>query len=172
MRGRVIEAPHVIMCLRQNIAVLPTSTAPTGTSPACAAACASSSAICIKSSLINATLAWRARRVLQQCVIMEKKSQFEGDRIAKVLARAGVCSRRDAERMIADGRVAVNGRKLATPALNVMPSDHITVDGKPVGEPDPPPVALSQTGRSGDHQSRPARARYGFQKLPGQPAAR
>ena len=57
--------------------------------------------------------------MLQQCVIMEKKSQFEGDRIAKVLARAGVCSRRDAERMIADGRVAVNGRKLATPALNV-----------------------------------------------------
>ena len=35
-------------------------------------------------------------------------------------------------------RVAVNGRKLATPALNVTPSDHITVDGKPVGEPDPP----------------------------------
>ena len=66
---------------------------------------------------------------------MEKKSQFEGDRIAKVLARAGVCSRRDAERMIADGRVAVNGRKLATPALNVTPSDHITVDGKPIGEP-------------------------------------
>ena len=85
---------------------------------------------------------------------MEKKSQFEGDRIAKVLARAGVCSRRDAERMIADGRVAVNGRKLATPALNVTPSDHITVDGKPVGEPDPPrlwryhkPAGLVTTNR-------------------------
>lgn len=98
---------------------------------------------------------------------MEKKSQFEGDRIAKVLARAGVCSRRDAERMIADGRVAVNGRKLATPALNVTPSDHITVDGKPVGEPDPPrlwryhkPAGLVTTNR--DPQGRDTV----FQKLP------
>ena len=69
---------------------------------------------------------------------MKKTSQFEGDRIAKVLARAGICSRRDAERMIADGRISVNGRRLDTPAFNVKPEDNITVDGKPVGEPDPP----------------------------------
>ncbi len=68
----------------------------------------------------------------------EKTSQFDGERIAKVLARAGLCSRRDGERMVADGRVAVNGRRLDTPAFNVTAADNITVDGKPVAEPDPP----------------------------------
>ena len=52
-----------------------------------------------------------------------------GERIAKVIARAGLCSRRDAERWIADGRVAVNGRVLASPAVNVGPEDRIAVDG-------------------------------------------
>ena len=52
-----------------------------------------------------------------------------GERIAKVMARAGLCSRRDAERWIADGRVAVNGRVLASPAVNVGPADRIAVDG-------------------------------------------
>jgi 23S rRNA pseudouridine2605 synthase len=58
----------------------------------------------------------------------------EGDRIAKVLARAGLCSRRDAERWIADGRVAVNGKVLASPAINVGPRDRVTVDGVPLPE--------------------------------------
>jgi 23S rRNA pseudouridine2605 synthase len=53
----------------------------------------------------------------------------DGERIAKVIARAGVCSRRDAERLIAEGRVTLNGRKLDTPAVNVKPSDRIVVDG-------------------------------------------
>ncbi len=57
---------------------------------------------------------------------------FEGDRIAKVMARAGVCSRRDAERWIAEGRVAVNGRALTSPAFNVSDSDKITIDGAPM----------------------------------------
>jgi 23S rRNA pseudouridine2605 synthase len=57
-----------------------------------------------------------------------------GERIAKVLARAGLCSRRDAERWIADGRVAVNGRTLASPAINVGSGDRITVDGAPLPE--------------------------------------
>jgi 23S rRNA pseudouridine2605 synthase len=61
----------------------------------------------------------------------------DGDRIAKVLSRAGVASRREAERMIADGRVAVNGKAIDSPALNVTPRDRITVDGQPVGEPEP-----------------------------------
>jgi 23S rRNA pseudouridine2605 synthase len=52
-----------------------------------------------------------------------------GERIAKVMARAGLCSRRDAERWIADGRVAVNGRVLASPAVNVGPADRVVVDG-------------------------------------------
>src|SRR5438477_6155375 len=57
-------------------------------------------------------------------------------RIAKVLARAGLCSRRDAERWIAEGRVDVNGRVLASPALNVGPRDRIAVDGEPLPERD------------------------------------
>jgi 23S rRNA pseudouridine2605 synthase len=60
----------------------------------------------------------------------------DGDRIAKVLARAGVCSRRDAERMIAEGRVAVDGKALATPAFKVTAGMKITVDGKPVAKPE------------------------------------
>lgn len=57
---------------------------------------------------------------------------FEGERVAKVMARAGVCSRRDAEEWIAQGRVAVNGRALTGAAVNVRASDKITVDGKPM----------------------------------------
>lgn len=60
-----------------------------------------------------------------------------GDRIAKVLARAGVASRREAERMINDGRVTVNGRKIDSPALNVTGKDKITVDGKSLKEAEP-----------------------------------
>jgi len=58
----------------------------------------------------------------------------EGQRIAKVMARAGLCSRRDAERWIADGRVSVNGKAIDSPALNVLPSDKIIVDGKPMNK--------------------------------------
>lgn len=65
-----------------------------------------------------------------------------GDRIAKVLSRASIASRREAERMIEAGRVRVNGAQIDSPALNVTPSDAITVDGKPVGEPEPPRVWL------------------------------
>ena len=55
-----------------------------------------------------------------------------GERIAKVIARAGICSRRDAEKMIAEGRVALNGEKIISPALNVPSDALITVDGKPI----------------------------------------
>src|SRR6187549_665304 len=58
------------------------------------------------------------------------QNQHEGERIAKVIARAGLCSRREAEAWIAAGRVSVNGEKIATPALNVTPGDKIAVDGK------------------------------------------
>jgi 23S rRNA pseudouridine2605 synthase len=54
------------------------------------------------------------------------------ERIAKVLARAGLCSRRDAERWIASGRVAVNGETLESPAFTVGPEDEIVVDGQPL----------------------------------------
>ena len=56
----------------------------------------------------------------------------EGDRIAKVLARAGLCSRRDAERWIEEGRIAINGTVLTTPAVTVGPRDKVTVDGDPL----------------------------------------
>ena len=61
----------------------------------------------------------------------------DGDRIAKVLSRAGIASRRDAERMIEAGRVTVNGDIISSPALNVTAADRITVDGKPVGAAEP-----------------------------------
>lgn len=62
----------------------------------------------------------------------------KGERIAKVMARAGVCSRRDAEKLIAAGRVAVDGVKLDSPALNVMLGQRITLDGKPIAAREPP----------------------------------
>jgi 23S rRNA pseudouridine2605 synthase len=66
----------------------------------------------------------------------------DGDRIAKVLSRAGIASRREAERMIAEGRVGVNGARIDSPALNVTAKDRITVDGKPVEAPDRPRLWL------------------------------
>lgn len=65
-----------------------------------------------------------------------RDGEDRGERIAKRLARAGICSRRDAERWIAEGRVSVNGRKLDTPAFLVQPDDRIMVDGKPVAGPE------------------------------------
>lgn len=83
-----------------------------------------------------------------------------GDRIAKVLSRAGVASRRDAEKMIAEGRVAVNGKVLDSPARAITPKDRVTVDGKPLAPPEPPrvwlyhkPEGLVTTAR--DEQGRP-----------------
>jgi 23S rRNA pseudouridine2605 synthase len=60
-----------------------------------------------------------------------------GNRIAKMLSRAGVASRRTAERMIAAGEVAVNGRVIDSPALNVTDADRITVNGTPLTPPEP-----------------------------------
>jgi len=92
----------------------------------------------------------------------------KGERIAKVLARAGVASRREAERMIEAGRVAVNGTRLDSPARNVAPGDAVTVDGKPVGPAEPPrlwlyhkPAGLVTTAR--DEKGRPTV----FDRLPG-----
>jgi 23S rRNA pseudouridine2605 synthase len=58
--------------------------------------------------------------------------QDGGGRIAKVMARAGLASRREAEAWIAAGRVSVNGRVITSPALNVTPRDRIAVDGEPL----------------------------------------
>ena len=55
-----------------------------------------------------------------------------GERIAKAIARAGLASRREAEDRIAARRVAVNGRVIHSPALDVTVADRITVDGEPL----------------------------------------
>lgn len=61
-------------------------------------------------------------------------------RIAKVIARAGICSRRDAERLIEEGRVKLNGKVLQTPAQTVTDKDVIVVDGKPLQQAEKPRV--------------------------------
>ncbi len=60
-----------------------------------------------------------------------------GERIAKLIARAGLCSRRDAERWIAERRVSVDGRVLDTPAVRILPGQRVTVDGKLLPEAEP-----------------------------------
>jgi len=62
----------------------------------------------------------------------EAKPKKPGERIAKVLARAGLASRREAEQMVVQGRVAVNGRIINSPALDVTANDVISVDGEPL----------------------------------------
>ncbi len=56
----------------------------------------------------------------------------KGERVAKLLARAGLCSRRDAERWIAEGRVSLRGTVLKSPAINVVDPSELTVNGKPL----------------------------------------
>ena len=60
----------------------------------------------------------------------------KGNRIAKVLSRVGIASRREAEKIILAGRVKVNGEVLISPAFNVLDSDIILLDGNPIAEPD------------------------------------
>jgi 23S rRNA pseudouridine2605 synthase len=62
----------------------------------------------------------------------EPKPKKAGERIAKVMSRAGLASRRDAEEWVTQGRVAVNGRIINSPALDVTANDVITVDGQPL----------------------------------------
>ncbi|MFB2601299.1 pseudouridine synthase [Rhizobium phaseoli] len=62
----------------------------------------------------------------------ETESEAKAERISKVMARAGVASRRDIERMIMEGRVTLNGKVLETPVVNVTLADWIEVDGMPI----------------------------------------
>ena len=64
-------------------------------------------------------------------------SKREEQRIAKLLARAGVASRREVERMIEAGRIAIDGKTLDTPATLLKTLHGVTVDGAPVGQPIP-----------------------------------
>ena len=67
---------------------------------------------------------------------MTEPEEKKGDRIAKVMARAGLCSRRDAERWIAEGRVRVNGKTIDTPATLITDPTTVMVDGKPLSAPE------------------------------------
>jgi 23S rRNA pseudouridine2605 synthase len=67
----------------------------------------------------------------------EPSAPRSGERIAKLLARAGVASRREVERMIAEGRVALDGVKLETPATVLPHLRGVTVDGQPVAAAEP-----------------------------------
>lgn len=58
-------------------------------------------------------------------------------RIARAMARSGLCSRREAERWIDEGRVSVNGKRLTSPAIEVGPQDRIKVDGVPMPTAEP-----------------------------------
>jgi 23S rRNA pseudouridine2605 synthase len=91
----------------------------------------------------------------------------EPQRIAKAMARAGLCSRREAERWIADGRVSVNGRVLTTPAFEVSAKDKVLIDGKPLPLAEPPRLwryhkPKGQVTTHSDPEGRPTV----FQKLP------
>jgi 23S rRNA pseudouridine2605 synthase len=68
---------------------------------------------------------------------MSQSDRPQGERIAKLLARAGVASRREVERMIEAGRIAIDGKVLETPATIIPNLKGVTVDGKPVGRAEP-----------------------------------
>lgn len=65
------------------------------------------------------------------------ESSFPGERLAKRIARAGICSRREAEKLIEEGKVKVGGKTVKTPALNVTEADTIIVNGKPLQDKEP-----------------------------------
>lgn len=78
----------------------------------------------------------RAAKAPAQAPAQPRADGREGERIAKLLARAGVASRRDIERMIAEGRIAKDGAPVTTPATLLTSLQGITVDGQPVSEPE------------------------------------
>ena len=97
----------------------------------------------------------------------ENSLATDSERIAKRMARAGLCSRREAEAWIEEGRVKVNGKKIHSPALNVSAVDEISVDGKILAEKEPlrlwlyhKPAGLMTTHK--DPEGRPTV----FEKLP------
>src|SRR6201996_124214 len=121
----------------RTIAALPrTMTQPTGTSPRSPARRASAKAISINDAMVRSG---RFRSTLlsalaRQTMDGKDEQHKSGDRIAKVIARAGLASRREAEDWVAAGRVTVNGAVITSPAFNVTASDRVSVDGEPLRE--------------------------------------
>ena len=84
----------------------------------------------------------------------------KGERIAKIIARAGLASRRESEKLILDGKVKVNGKTISSPALNLSRDDVVEVDGKLLSPPEKTriwmyhkPVGLISTSK--DEKNRP-----------------
>src|SRR5262245_9922040 len=127
-------------------------TAPTGTSPRLPAASASASAVCIwlsvgRDVITSPRFGIHLRQAPLHSMPTAPGQRRQKDaqtgrpgpmRIAKALARAGLCSRREAERWIGEGRVSVDGETLKSPARDVRPSDRILVDGNPLPAPEAP----------------------------------
>src|SRR5271170_3079475 len=107
-------------------------TQPTGTSPRAPAARASSSAKDIKEAMVPCEPLCYQPSSTSRTMNGNSDQHKPGERIAKVIARAGLASRREAEAWIEAGRVAVNGETIRSPALDVTPIDHITIDGAPL----------------------------------------
>lgn len=113
-----------------------------------------------KSSASKAAAAAKAKSAASDMAAKSVAETSKGERIAKVLSRAGVASRREAERLIEAGRISVNGKIIDSPALNVTAADRLSFDGKPVAAPEPPrmwlyhkPAGLVTTER--DEKDRP-----------------
>jgi 23S rRNA pseudouridine2605 synthase len=113
------------------------------------------------------------RRGLLPGAAMDDKSKSgkDGDRIAKVIARAGLASRREAEAWIAAGRVSVNGAVISSPALNIAAGDRVSVDGVPLPAPERARLFLYHKPRGlltshGDPQGRPTIFEYLPKDLP------
>src|SRR5438067_6376293 len=81
-------------------------------------------------SLVRSSLLAKPAIARTKLAMTDRKSETDAERIAKRIARAGLCSRREAEQWILAGRVAVNGKTIGSPALNVSAADRIRVDGK------------------------------------------
>ena len=96
-----------------------------------------------------------------------------GERIAKWLARAGVASRRDAEKLLAEGRIRLNNAPVSHPATFVSAGDLVVVEWRGGGRAGAhPAVALSQAGRTGHHASRSAGPAHSIRQAAIRPAAR
>jgi 23S rRNA pseudouridine2605 synthase len=94
-------------------------------------------------------------------------SSETGERIAKIIARAGLCSRRDAEKLIADGRITLDGQRVTAQGTRGLPGQTIAIDGRPLKQAEPTrlwryhkPTGLVTTHR--DPEGRPTV----FEKLP------
>jgi len=96
------------------------------------------------------------------------EDQHKSQRIAKQIAHAGICSRREAERLIEAGKVTVNGEAITSPALNVTDQDAITVNGKPIETDQQTRLFLyhKPTGLVTTHKDEKGRATV-FDNLPG-----